>query len=590
MSKKPGTITRVARFRVDYGALTPAQKALFARHVGASRQAWNWATARWHDWQENLQGHVRRLAIEKVGPHAGMSQEELLDAAVEVALLVRGSGDRKQWRSEAYAQARLVHGESKWFQDGYTLASLYRLQAENPESPLHWWYAEGRDAKRNGVPKHGVSTFAYQTALSDFAKAVAMYWKFPKYCKSTGRRLGAPRFKHKSDDGGFALMNVAPAGTDPWRIIEGGHRIVVPNIGSVRLMRNHRPLRRFIKRGGRPTSARFTQHGGKWYVSINVAFPANNPVVAPKAPTRTQLANGTAGVDLGVNSLATLHTGEQIPNPRRLKAAMAELRRLQRKRDRQHRAGSPDCFDENGVHKKGVCHWGAKDGVRMSRSASTTQRQIKRLHAKLAAQRAGYLHEVTKMLAASYAQVGIEDLNVSGMTGRAQPKSDPDNEGGYLPNRRKAKSGLNRAILDAGFGEFRRQLEYKTGWYGSNLILVDRYAPTSKTCSNCGTEKANLSLSERTYTCGTCGLVMDRDHNAARNIRALALQGATPTESQHPAGAGVADKRGLRDPSAEKPVAPDGVAGCKTEGQPSVNEAREGPPTPNTTVREDNAA
>src|SRR5699024_5523643 len=180
-------------------------------------------------------------------------------------------------------------------------------------------------------------------------------------------------------------------------------------------------------------------------------------------------------------------------------------------------------------------------------------------------------HELTKRLATGFHTVAIEDLNVAGMTARSAPKPDPDKEGAYLPNRRKAKSGLNRAILDVGFGEFRRQLDYKTSWHGSHLHVVDRYAATSKTCSGCGMVKAKLSLSERTYQCDACDLDMDRDLNAARNIRALALRDATPTEREQPAPAGVAasDTGAPAPPSLAEKTRP-----------ARVNRAREGPSTP----------
>ena len=96
----------------------------------------------------------------------------------------------------------------------------------------------------------------------------------------------------------------------------------------------------------------------------------------------------------------------------------------------------------------------------------------------------------------------VEDLNVAGM----------------LANRR-----LARRIADAGFAELRRQLAYKTGWNGGRLVVADRWYPSSKTCSGCGAVKAKLALSERTYTCTPCGLVLDRDVNAARNLAALAV-------------------------------------------------------------------
>ncbi|MFG1951966.1 zinc ribbon domain-containing protein [Micromonospora sp. NPDC048830] len=92
---------------------------------------------------------------------------------------------------------------------------------------------------------------------------------------------------------------------------------------------------------------------------------------------------------------------------------------------------------------------------------------------------------------------------------------------GMLANRR-----LARHIADAGFAELRRQLTYKTGWNGGRLIVAGRWYPSSKTCSGCGAVKAKLALAERTYTCATCGLVLDRDLNAARNLAALARERA----------------------------------------------------------------
>jgi putative transposase len=93
----------------------------------------------------------------------------------------------------------------------------------------------------------------------------------------------------------------------------------------------------------------------------------------------------------------------------------------------------------------------------------------------------------------------------------------------------RGKAGLNRAVLNCAPAELRRQLAYKTKWYGSTLVVASRWFPSSKTCSSCRAVKAKLSLSERTYTCEACGLVLDRDHNAALNLAALVA--ATSTAS-----------------------------------------------------------
>jgi putative transposase len=120
--------------------------------------------------------------------------------------------------------------------------------------------------------------------------------------------------------------------------------------------------------------------------------------------------------------------------------------------------------------------------------------------------RRNLIHETTTMLAKDYDVIVVEDLNVAGM----------------LRNHSLAKH-----IADASWGEFTRQLEYKTKWYGSTLVKAGPFYPSSKTCSRCGTVKAKLSLDERTYHCETCGLAIDRDVNAAINLARLGLPGTS---------------------------------------------------------------
>jgi putative transposase len=138
------------------------------------------------------------------------------------------------------------------------------------------------------------------------------------------------------------------------------------------------------------------------------------------------------------------------------------------------------------------------------------------------------------MLAARYETVVVEDLNVAGMT----------------RNRR-----LARAVSDQGFGAARRMLGYKTAWHGGTLVTADRWFPSSKKCSGCGTVKAKLALSERTYRCDACGLVMDRDANAARNLLSLAASGA----ERRNAGGGTLRPRPARHvPPNPEPGTPHG--------------------------------
>ena len=138
----------------------------------------------------------------------------------------------------------------------------------------------------------------------------------------------------------------------------------------------------------------------------------------------------------------------------------------------------------------------------------------------------------------------VEDLNVTGM----------------LANRK-----LARHIADAGFAEIRRQLAYKTTWNGGRLIVADRWYPSSKTCSGCGTVKTKLALSEREYTCKACGLVLDRDRNAARNLAALAAQFDT-TGSGPVAGRGADQKTEPRSAGGDEASTPHGTTGADQTG------------------------
>jgi len=167
-----------------------------------------------------------------------------------------------------------------------------------------------------------------------------------------------------------------------------------------------------------------------------------------------------------------------VAGPRALRSALRALRRASRAHSRTAR-GSAN---------------------RRRRAA-----RLARIHARAASVRADALHKATTGLARRYETVVAEDLNVAGMT---------------------RNHTLARAIADQGFGQARRMLGYKTTWHGGQLIIASRWFPSSRTCSGCGTVKTKLGLSERTYTCPSCGLTLDRDINAAANLLTLAASGA----------------------------------------------------------------
>ncbi|SES50891.1 IS607 family element RNA-guided endonuclease TnpB, partial [Lentzea flaviverrucosa] len=250
--------------------------------------------------------------------------------------------------------------------------------------------------------------------------------------------------------------------------------VKLPRVGTVRAHESTRKLARHVERGtARIRSATVSLRAGRWFVSFSVEITRSDP-----APARPE---SVVGVDLGVRSLAVLSTSETVPNPRHLEIALRELRRLQRQAAR--RIG-PD----RRTRRVPSNRWRG------------TQARITRLHAAVANARRDGLHKLTTRLARTHGAVVIEDLNVAGMT----------------RNRR-----LARHVAGAGMAELRRQIEYKARWAGVHVHVADRWYPSSKTCSVCGAVKAKLCLSERVYRCEVCGLVLDRDLNAARNLAAL---------------------------------------------------------------------
>jgi len=137
--------------------------------------------------------------------------------------------------------------------------------------------------------------------------------------------------------------------------------------------------------------------------------------------------------------------------------------------------------------------------------------------------RRDHLHQLTTRLAKTHGRIVVEDLHVRGMLGNRQ---------------------LARALSDAGFSEFRRQLTYKCQWYGSELVVADRWFPSSKQCSRCGTVKPELSLAERSYRCESCGLVLDRDRNAAINLAGWTAPAVTASAAETRTACGADRKTG----------------------------------------------
>jgi putative transposase len=356
--------------------------------------------------------------------------------------------------------------------------------------------------------------------------------------RNTGVRVGFPRYRRKGRCRESVIFQRP-------RLVDGRRVEFDRRLGPIRSRERLSKLQRLLERDEQARIKRATvqRQGSKWYVSFTV-------VRSPKR-RRARRPDVVVGVDVGLRQLATLSTGERVENLRPLQGALRRLRRLQRQLDRQRRANNPHNYRPDGTAKPGRREW-AK-----SRRMLSTEARARRLHERVANRRREQAHRLTTLLTREYGVVAVESLNIKGM---------------------KQNARLARHISDAGWGVVLAQLKYKTEWAGSELVSADRFYPSSKTCSGCGTVKAKLSLSERVFTCTGCGLSLDRDENAARNLARLALavaqaQGGSSELFVAATGAETLNARGATDPEAARPDGrPHRTAKAHSTGHPAVEE------------------
>lgn len=351
------------------------------------------------------------------------------------------------------------------------------------------------------------SKCCYQEAFRDLDRALRDFVKSRKGQRK-GRRLGFPRFKKRGK-----CRDSFRFGAGTMRCGRGS--VALPRLGEIRTHESARKLARRVENGSaRILSATVSRTAQRWFVSFTVEAERD-------IPGRHARPGSAIGIDLGVRTLLTgaddQGTVTGVPGPKPLKTALRKLKRASRAHSRKQK------------------------GSANSRKSAA---RLARLHARAGCVRADALHKATTDLARRYETVVIEDLNVAGM----------------VKNRK-----LARAVSDQGFGQARRMLEYKTGWSGGRSVTAGRWFPSSKTCSACGTVKAKLSLAERTFTCGDCGLVLDRDLNAARNLLHLAASGA---ESVNACGGTVRPGLAGHVPVKQEPGTPHGDKTGTASGQP----------------------
>jgi putative transposase len=241
--------------------------------------------------------------------------------------------------------------------------------------------------------------------------------------------------------------------------------------GQITLAKMKQPLKirwsQTLPKGIKPATVTVTKDAShRYHISILV----DDPTIQPLPET-----DSNVGLDLGIGSLVTLSTGEKIVNIKSLKRYRQKLRRLQQNVSRKKKGS------EN--RKKAVL-------------------KLAKCHAKIADTRKDYMHKTTSRIINENQVICIEDLNVNGMM---------------------KNHGLAGALSDASFGEFKRQLEYKAKWCGRTVVKVDRWFPSSKRCSDCGCVVSKLPLNIRSWVCVSCGVMHDRDVNAAKNILAAGL-------------------------------------------------------------------
>ena len=240
--------------------------------------------------------------------------------------------------------------------------------------------------------------------------------------------------------------------------------------GRLKLAKQSEPLdirwSRPLPEGADPSQVTVSRDAaGRWFVSLLV-----EEQITPHAPT-----DATVGLDAGITTLVTLSTGEKITNPKHEKKDRAKLAKAQRNMARKQKG---------------------------SNNQAKARLKVAKVYARIADRRRDHLHQVTTRIVRENQTIVIEDLAVRNM----------------VKNR-----SLARAISDASWSELRRMLEYKADWYGREVIAIDRWYPSSKTCSDCGHLLRSLPLNVREWVCAECGTVHDRDVNAAKNVLAVGL-------------------------------------------------------------------
>ena len=330
-----------------------------------------------------------------------------------------------------------------------------------------------------------VTKWAPSQALRNLEKAFKRFFEDLKKGK-----VAYPQFKHKRDNQGsfyFAEVKLSEVNLNSKAFKNMPHNqkgkrqyLRVPNLGCVKMTER-------LRFNGKINSVVISQESDRFYASFSMMiteeeYLRTHPHVAKNKKNRS------VGVDLGIKSAMVTSDGISIDNPKTLSKYERRIKRVSRALDKR-------------VHARTKQQ--RLSGVKRSNNYRKLSVTLGNLHRRVYNTRRDFTQKATTILTTNYGRIGMENLNVSGM----------------VKNHRLAKS-----ISDVSFYEIRRQIVYKAAYNGVSVAMSDRFYPSSKTCSACGYVDKNLKLSQRTYRCPECGTVIDRDFNAAINLRRLTEQ------------------------------------------------------------------
>lgn len=384
---------------------------------------------------------------------------------IKIALNLTNEQEQQMWKSVSvarwcynYAITRDREHYSNYLKDNTLPRTLYEGQIRKELTVLknttHPWL---KDVGSNVVKQ----------AVKDWNNARNRLFK--GLCK-------APKYKSKTTSKPSFYVNY-----ETLIRVEGGFR--GERLGFVKTTQ---PLPK-IPKGSHYMNPRISFDGKYWYLSFTYEVP----------DVSAELTDSIIGVDLGVKTLATLSTGDFIENinkSHRVKQLEKQLRREQRHLARQLQANTKGYITTAKGGRRPIY----KRSLDLCSNIQNTKRKIKLLYRKLSSIRLNHVHQTTSYIVKQLPKgIVIEDLNVRGL----------------MKNKHLAKH-----IQNSMFYEFRRQLGYKCSEYSIQLVIADRFYPSSKACSCCGFIKSNLKLNDRVYKCDSCGLEIDRDLNAAENL------------------------------------------------------------------------